>query len=45
MRRDIEEFLDGWQDSTMAVDDIDDGNEGDAELETLMHDREEAKPY
>ena len=45
MRRDIEEFLDDWEDPAMIVERIDEGNEGDAELETLMYDREQAKPY
>ncbi|KIM33854.1 hypothetical protein M408DRAFT_325432 [Serendipita vermifera MAFF 305830] len=45
MRRDIEEFLDGWQDPAMIIDGMDDGNEGDVELEALVHGREQAKPY
>jgi hypothetical protein len=45
MRRDIEEFLEGWEDPFMAVDNGDEGNEGDMELETLMYNREQAKPY
>ena len=45
MRRDIEEFLEGWEDPFMAIDNGDEGNEGDMELETLMYNREQAKPY
>jgi hypothetical protein len=45
LRRDIEELLEGWEDPSMAVDNGDEGNEGDVELETLMYNREQAKPY
>ena len=45
MRRDLEEFLEGWEEPYGGVDDVDHDNEGDAELEALMHNRERAKPY
>lgn len=45
MRSDIEEFLEGWDDPSVADGNIDGGNEGDVELEMLMSNREQAKPY
>lgn len=45
MRDDLEAHLEGWMDPNTETYDPNDPNAGDMELETLLHDREQAKPY